>query len=101
MEGCCLIEMIYDGTGNAIDYRFLEVNAAFESQSGLQVAKNRTLREINADIESGWIEIFAKVVETGESVRFDMESAGLNRWFDVQGYPVKEPGSKKSRGRLQ
>jgi len=95
LEGYCLVEMIYDAAGGAVDYRFLEVNPAFEAQSGLNGAKGRTIREFSPDIESSWIEVFAKVAETGEPVRFEMVAAELNRCFDVQGYRVDEAGSKK------
>ena len=33
--GFCIIEMIFDAQGKPVDYRFLEVNAAFEKQTGL------------------------------------------------------------------
>ncbi|SDX67412.1 PAS domain-containing protein, partial [Thiocapsa roseopersicina] len=34
-EGFCIIEMLFDARDKPVDYRFLEVNAAFERQSGL------------------------------------------------------------------
>ena len=40
-EGFCIIEMIFDGKDRPEDYRFLEVNAAFEKQTGLQEAKGK------------------------------------------------------------
>ena len=95
MEGYCLIEMIYDDGGRAIDYRFLEMNPAFESQTGLKDAKGRTIRELTPEIEASWIEMFAKVAETGESVRFDAGVAALSRRFDVQGFRVDHDGSNK------
>jgi PAS domain S-box-containing protein len=95
MAGYCLVEIIYGVSGRAVDYRFLEVNPAFAANSGLIDAKGRTIRELIPNFEPSWIEIFAKVAETGESVRFDMESPALNRWFDVQGYRFDGAGSKK------
>jgi PAS domain S-box-containing protein len=95
LEGYCLVEMIYDAEGRAVDYRFLEVNRAFEGQSGLAGAKGRTIREFSPGIESSWIATFAKVVETGEPVRFEMAATELNKRFDVQGYRIDEAGSKK------
>ena len=38
-EGFCIVEMIFDAEGKPIDYRFLEVNAAFEQQTGLHEAR--------------------------------------------------------------
>jgi PAS domain S-box-containing protein len=34
-EGFCTIEVIFDGSGESVDYRFLEMNPAFERQTGL------------------------------------------------------------------
>ncbi len=33
--GFCIVEMRFDSAGRAVDYRFLEVNPAFERQAGL------------------------------------------------------------------
>jgi K+-sensing histidine kinase KdpD len=34
-EGFCIIEVIFDAGNRPVDYRFLEVNASFEMQTGL------------------------------------------------------------------
>jgi len=39
IEGFCVIEMVFDETKRPIDYRFLEVNQAFEEQTGLHDAQ--------------------------------------------------------------
>ena len=40
-EGFCIIQMIFDDNEKPIDYRFLEVNAAFEKQTGSSTPKAR------------------------------------------------------------
>ena len=35
-QGFCIIELMYDTSGRATDYRFLEVNPAFERHTGLR-----------------------------------------------------------------
>jgi PAS domain S-box-containing protein len=45
-EGYCVVEMIFDDKNNPIDYRFLEVNPAFEKQTGIKDARGRLMREI-------------------------------------------------------
>ena len=69
-EGFCVIEMLYDPDGKANDYRFVEINQAFEKQSGLHEAQGKTIRQLVPDQDGSWYEIFGKVVETGESIRF-------------------------------
>ena len=48
-EGFCVIEMFFDEAGSPTDYRFLEVNPAFEQQTGLVRAVGRTIREMVPD----------------------------------------------------
>lgn len=58
-EGFCIVEMIFDGDGKAVDYRFLEVNEAFEKQTGLQDAAGKSMREMAPGNEPYWAESWA------------------------------------------
>ncbi len=44
-EGFAVFEMLYEGA-RAVDYRFIEVNAAFERQTGLPDAVGKTARQL-------------------------------------------------------
>ncbi|MAT16516.1 MAG: hypothetical protein CMJ46_14745, partial [Planctomyces sp.] len=50
-EGFCVFDMIYDDAGHPVDYRFLEVNPAFEQHTGLSNAEGRKMRELVPDHE--------------------------------------------------
>lgn len=93
LEGFCLVEVIFDSDGKPADYRFLEVNASFESQTGLKNAKGRLMRELAPDHEADWFEIYGQVALTGQPVRFVNEAKALNRWYDVSAYRVGGPES--------
>ncbi len=82
-EGFCLIEMIFDDAGQPIDYRFIETNAVFGSQTGLEKVTGKTALELIPNLEKWWIETYGRVALTGESVRFENYSAPMKRWFDV------------------
>jgi len=82
-EGFCVIDMIYDADGKPIDYRFLEINHAFESQTGLKQALGRTIREMVPDHDTYWFEIYGKVALTGEAIRFENRANAMNRHYDV------------------
>jgi two-component system CheB/CheR fusion protein len=45
-EGFCIIELIFDERSHPIDYRFIDVNAAFERQTGLHDAVGKTMRSL-------------------------------------------------------
>jgi PAS domain-containing protein len=57
--GFCIIEMVFDGD-RATDYRFVEVNPRFESQTGLVDAVGRTASELVPDLERVWFDTYGK-----------------------------------------
>jgi signal transduction histidine kinase/CheY-like chemotaxis protein/PAS domain-containing protein len=88
-EGFCIVEMLFNAQGHACDYRFLEINPAFERHTGLQGALGRTVREFAPAHEPGWFEMYGRVARSGEPVRFEQYAAGLGeRWFDVYAFRV-------------
>jgi PAS domain S-box-containing protein len=91
MEGFCVVEVLFDDASVPVDYRFLEVNPAFEAQTGLKNAQGKLMREIAPDHEQHWFELYGKVAMTGESARFENEAKSLKRWFDVYAYRVDRP----------
>jgi signal transduction histidine kinase/CheY-like chemotaxis protein len=93
--GFCIAEVIFEADGRAVDYRILEVNAAFERQSGLADAAGRTARELVPGIEPHWAEAYGRVALTGEPIRFENRSGALGRWFDVQALRVGDPAARR------
>ncbi|SNR81085.1 PAS domain S-box protein [Hymenobacter mucosus] len=90
-EGFCLIEMLFDELQHPFDYRFLEVNPAFERQTGLVQATGRTIREFAPLHEQHWFDIYGEVARTGKPVRFEQRAEQLHRWYDVYAFRVGEP----------
>lgn len=82
-EGFCIIEVIFDEAGRAVDYVFLEINGAFERQTGMRDAVGKRVREIVPNHDEHWFRIYGDVVKTGEPIRFQEYAKGLKRWFDV------------------
>jgi len=91
-EGLCIVQILPPSPGQPGDYRFIEVNPAFEKHTGLANVVGRTMLEIAPDNEDHWFQAFARVVATGEPMRFENEARGLGRWFDVYA-TCTEPGS--------
>jgi PAS domain S-box-containing protein len=86
-EGFGLHELVYDGNGNAIDYRFLDVNPAFEKLTGLtkQQVVGRTHNECLPQDNPIWLERFSEVVRSGVPEKFEAHSA-LDRYYQVFAY---------------
>ncbi len=87
-EGFGIQEIINDEDGRPIDYRFLDINPAFERLTGLkrELVAGKTLREVLPDESDTWVKIFGKVVSTGEPVQFEEYSASLNKHYEVFAY---------------
>jgi diguanylate cyclase (GGDEF)-like protein/PAS domain S-box-containing protein len=86
--GFALHEILSDDQGQPHDYRFLEINAAFEQITGLCAADliGKTVRQALPNAEMYWIEIYGRVALTGESVHFENYTRELDKYFDVVAY---------------
>ncbi|MFW5967745.1 MAG: PAS domain-containing sensor histidine kinase [Persicimonas sp.] len=89
-EGFCIIRVDFEG-GEAIDYTFLETNAAFEEQAGLEEPVGRSMRELVPKHEEHWFDIFGRIARTGESVRFQESAGALGRFYDVNAFRIGAP----------
>lgn len=87
-EGFALCEMIWDEDGRPCDFRYLDVNRAWEQHTGITRGGvvGRTVREAIPGIETFWIESYGRVVRTGEPVHLESEVAGLHKWMEVIAY---------------
>lgn len=86
LDGFALHEIILDEHGEPCDYRFLQVNPAFERLTGLQADQviGRTAREIFPHLEPHWLQIYGRVALTGQPAYFEDYSRDLGRWFEVR-----------------
>ncbi|MBD2212414.1 PAS domain S-box protein [Nostoc linckia FACHB-104] len=94
-DGFCVVEMLFDENTTPIDYRFLEINPAFERETGLQQAIGKTARQLLPNLEKFWFETYGRVALTGEPVRFENGSDAMNRWFEVYAFPIEGPEKHK------
>lgn len=90
--GFCIIKVKLDDSKRPIDYQFLEVNPAFERQTGLVGSEGKWMRTLAPDHEQHWFDIYGSIALSGTPLRFERPAAALqNRWFDVYGFRVGEP----------
>ncbi len=88
LNGFALHAIILDDAGQPCDYRFLEVNDAFERLTGLNsvdVVGKRAL-EVLPELEPSWIERYGRVALTGASERFEDYTSQLDRYYEVFAY---------------
>ena len=82
-EGFALHEIICDERGKPRDYRFLEVNPAFERLTGLrrEAVVGKTIRQVLPSTEPLWVERYGQVALTGQPDHFEGFSAELGRHY--------------------
>ncbi len=90
-DGYCLMRMIVDANGETIDYCFVETNAAFEGQTGLNDAVGKTALALVPGLDPSWLRLYGRVADTGESTRFENHDPAMGRWFDVYASRVGAP----------
>ncbi len=87
-EAFALHEVIFDEKGTPVDYRFLDINPAFERLTGLSRADavGRTVRQVLPDIQPSLMETCGRVALTGEPVHFEHRSERLGRTYEVMAH---------------
>ena len=88
LDGFALHQIILDENGAPIDYRFLDVNPAFERMTGLTAAAviGRTVREVIPGIEPIWIKTYGNVALEITRRVWKNPIEILGRSFEVSAY---------------
>ncbi|NGM21093.1 PAS domain-containing protein [Roseomonas stagni] len=92
-EGFALCEMVRDEAGRDVDFRYLEVNDAWERLTGItrKAAEGQLVSVLIPGVEPFWIETYGRVVRSGEPAHVEYQVATLGAWFEVFAYRT-EPG---------
>ncbi len=88
--GFCVVQVLFD-QDVAVDYRFLEVNTAFERHTGLANVVGRRMREIEPQHEDEWFRLYGQVASTGQPAHFELEARALGRAYSVDAVRVGDP----------
>ncbi|MBN6150450.1 PAS domain S-box protein [Xanthomonas sp. AmX2] len=89
-SGFCVVEVLFEH-GRAVDYVFLEINAAFERASGLRDVLGRRMRELSPTHEEHWFQLYGEVALSGRSMQFEHHAEALGRWWAVNAFRVGAP----------
>lgn len=80
-----------DENGNPVDYTFVEVNRAYEEQTGLgrKALIGKRVTEVMPEIQeeyTDWITRYAEIAETGKAMTFEDYVQSNNTWYSVAAY---------------
>jgi PAS domain S-box-containing protein/diguanylate cyclase (GGDEF)-like protein len=84
--GFALHEILTDEQGAPVDYRFVQVNPAYEALTGLRAQDllGRRVLEILPGTESFWIQAFGEVALGAPARELENYSSELGRWYHVR-----------------
>jgi len=84
-EGFALHEIISDETGQPVDYRFLDINPAFEKLTGFsrEMIIGKTHNEVLPGDNPEWVQKYGQVALTGEPQHFEAHSPILKRDYEA------------------
>ncbi len=87
-EGFAIHELLTDESGKPVDYRFLDVNPAFERLTGLkrQDVVGKTHNEVLPGDDPKWLQMYSQVALTGQPVQFENYAPVLKRHYEVFAY---------------
>ena len=90
--GFCIIELAFDAQRRPVDYWFVEVNAAFERNTGLADAQGRSISDLVPGHEQHWFDVYGAIALDRNAVRFDLPASAMgDRWYEVHAFPVDDP----------
>jgi PAS domain S-box-containing protein len=92
IEGSALHEMVYDPSGNPVDYRIIDVNPAFESSLGIRRDDviGKTSREAYGVDAPPYFDIYARVATTGQPEWFEVYFAPMKKHFAISAYSTRK-----------
>ncbi len=87
-EGGALHELITDEAGEPIDYELLDVNRAFESILGIpkESAKGKRATDLFETEDPPYLDRYATVAQTGDSIEFETYHPGLEKYFHIAAF---------------
>jgi PAS domain S-box-containing protein len=88
IDGYVIHEIIHDTQGNPVDYRFVEVNPAFERIVGMSSEElvGKTVREVLPDTEPFWSNVYGRIALTGETITIDEFSTVFDHHYKITAY---------------
>lgn len=89
-----IVQVKFDADDWPVDYQFVEVNPAFERQTGVDL-HGKWVTEFAPELERFWFDAYGHVAKTGEPASFESYAQAFGRWFDVRAVRVGAPADRR------
>ena len=93
-EGFCIIEFIDGPDGPMSDYVHVEANPAYVVHAGIPNVVGQRVRRMVPDEAEGWVQLYRRVLETGEPIRFERELVATQRILELAAFRI-EPATRR------
>ena len=90
-QGLCICRALFDKDGRPLDYLFLDVNPAFERESGLADAVGKTALQLVPNLEYRFVDVCCTVARVRQPIHVEQGSRVMGRWFDLYIFPFGAP----------
>jgi diguanylate cyclase (GGDEF)-like protein/PAS domain S-box-containing protein len=87
-QGLAVHEVLFDQSGNPVDFRYLDANDSYEKLIGLKRADilGKTALEVAPGMDKSWIAKYGQVAMTGQPIHFEFYDERLDRYFEIVAY---------------
>lgn len=94
-EGFCVIEFLDGPHGPSSDYVHVEANAAYERHAGIPDVVGQKVREMVPTEAAGWVELYGRVLETGQPIRFERRLEATGRHLELSAFRIEPPSLRQ------
>jgi len=90
-EAIQICELIFDDNDKPIDNILLDVNPAYEKETGLSREQviGRRITEILPVVEQIWLDRYGELIRTRKPIYFEEFNTSVERWFEVYASPMR------------
>ncbi|GAB6058838.1 GGDEF domain-containing response regulator [Desulfonatronum parangueonense] len=91
LNGFALYEAIYDSRNRTCDFRYVEINPAFETLTGLtrEAVISRTMTEVLPNLDQDCLNRLIEVMETGTPIHYESNFEEFSKRFEILAYRPK------------
>jgi signal transduction histidine kinase/CheY-like chemotaxis protein len=93
-EGFCVIEFIDGPHGHLSDYVHVMANPAYAANAGIENVVGQRVRDMVPLEADGWVEIYRRVLVTGEPIRFERKLEHTGRHLELAALRI-EPAERR------
>lgn len=95
-EGVSVVEVVLNGLGAPTDFRYLETNSNFATQTGLAAAEAKTHYEITKKpVDASWLDLALATLRTGEPRRAEGHFSSQTSWHEISFARTGDPSARR------